>query len=386
VDAGTLAQSRSVVIFRSDVRPLPPLRNAPAGKAMTSESDQESALPSPGEGEGSTPVSQETPKAGEGGERVDVEPHHVRAIEQAIQSVGVRPEDVSPDDIILAAEYHAQGMDLTQAFQQAVIMNAKSDKEKRIACAIASVAPWFDKEHLDAFIAAYEKLTHALEEGTRQFYERSNDGGRAAAMMQLDAVIDFIEAFMSDETGEPIPAPVTLPLQRLLYALDDLRFGIRGPIITPERSGGQPRASSSRKVTQLQAVTTMQILIEMGLKNKSLGLDLESAAKAVAETLRRTGIVFAQRAEDWKAIEKWREQIQKSVREEPDNVMAKLYHRDLDAWREQIARMRRDGVDLDGTPVDDREICNRALLHLALFVVQHGDGIDPDFVKWAGVV
>src|SRR5258708_38205661 len=130
----------------------------------------------------------------------------------------------------------------------------------------------------------------------------------------------------------------------------------------------------------------MQILIESGLKIKSLGLACKSAAKAVAETLRRAGIVFAQRAEDWEAVAKWREQIQKSVREEPDNPMAMLYHRDLDAWREQIAQMRHDGIDLDGTPVDDREICNRALFHLALSIVQHGDGIDPDFAEWAGVV
>src|SRR5258708_2460325 len=151
---------------------------------MTSESEQEPALPSPGEGEEITPVSQETPQAGEGGERVEVDPDHDRAIEQAIQSVGVRPEDVSPDDIVLAAEYHAQGMDPTQAFQQAVIMNAKFDKEKRIACAIVFAATWFDKEQQDAFVAAYEKLDIALKESTRQFYERSNDGGHTSKLIR----------------------------------------------------------------------------------------------------------------------------------------------------------------------------------------------------------
>ena len=333
--------------------------------SKTSDSVQDPALPSPGEGEEITPVSQETPQAGEGGERVEVEPNHHRAIEQAIQSVGVKPEDVSPDDIVLAAEYHAQGMDPTQAFQQAVIMNAKFDKEKRIAFA----ATWFDKEQQDAFVAAYEKLDIALNEGTRQFYKRSGDGGRATAITQLDAVIDFIEALMLGG-GE-----LTLPLQMLLYAVNDLNFGIVGPILKPQRSAGRPPSSSSRRVIQQHAVKTMQILME-------IGVDYKSAAKAVAETLHRAGTVFAQKDDDWEAVAKWREQVEKSIKQSPYDVPAQLYHRDLEAWREQVAKMRSDGLDADGTPVDDRGICQRVLGHLALFVVQHGDDIDnvdPNF-------
>jgi len=132
-----------------------------------------------------------------------------------------KPEDVSPDDIVLAAEYHAQGMDPTQAFQQAVIMNAKFDKEKRIAFACHLVR----QRTQDAFVAAYEKLDIALNEGTRQFYKRSGDGGRATAITQLDAVIDFIEALMLG--GANLPSRFRCSF----YAVNDLNFGIVGPIL-----------------------------------------------------------------------------------------------------------------------------------------------------------
>ncbi len=81
----------------------------------------------------------------------------------------------------------------------------------------------FDKEQLEAFTAAYRKISNALPDGTRQFYKRSGDGGRAAAMMQLGAVIDFIEALLGDGT-------LTLPLQALLWTLKDLDAGIVGPM------------------------------------------------------------------------------------------------------------------------------------------------------------
>jgi len=136
-----------------------------------------------------TPVSQENPASGGGwGEgRGRTQPH--RAIEQAIQSVGVKPEDVSPTT-------SSWPPNTTRKHGPDPGVPASRDHERQVRQrkTIAFAATWFDKEQQDAFVAAYEKLDIALNEGTRQFYKRSGDGGRATAITQLDAVIDFIEA------------------------------------------------------------------------------------------------------------------------------------------------------------------------------------------------
>jgi len=84
-----------------------PVRNAPPGAAAPVGGP--AALPSPsGEGEGA----------------IEVQPHHVQAIENAITAAGHPLHDVSPVDLALAAEYHARGVrDPREAFQLSFLVN-----------------------------------------------------------------------------------------------------------------------------------------------------------------------------------------------------------------------------------------------------------------------
>ena len=118
----------------------------------------------------------------------------------------------------------------------------------------------FDDGELDAFATACGILAAAQREGTGQFYKRSDDGGRAAAIIQLNAAICFIEAFCRGN-GE-----LTMPLQALLLALRDLDAGAVAPIVKPKALSNRPPDISSRKITRIYAVATMQLLI--GLRQR----------------------------------------------------------------------------------------------------------------------
>jgi hypothetical protein len=230
---------------------------------------------------------------------------------------------------------------------------------------------------------AIEKLREALERGTQDFLTRS-DNGRAAAILQLDAAIDLIDALAVDfdDISKPDPLPSTLPLSALLLALNDLDFGLVGPIVTPSRvrtGAGRPSDTSPRKLTQLRAALTMQLLMEIGLRRMP-------AATAVAKVLKQGGVKLKRRGEDSiidaNAVIKWREQIQKFVRGSPQSLEAALYHRDLDSGCEQIDQTRRDGVDLSGVKITVRVMRNRILGHLAMFLSKHGETADPTFGDW----
>jgi hypothetical protein len=225
----------------------------------------------------------------------------------------------------------------------------------------------FDKEQLEALTAACRKISNTLPDGSRQFYKRSGDGGRATAIMQLDAVIDFFEALLGDGT-------LTLPLQALLWTLKDLDAGIVGPMAKPKPISNRPPDISSRKATRQYAAVTMQLLMD-------IVPDKRPAAEAVAKILRQAGIALKRTRNDdsiidWKTVAKWRDQVQAEIKQEPNSAPALLYNRILELGRQ----LRRDGFDLDGNQVDDREIRNRALDSLALFLAQRGESYDPKFV------
>jgi hypothetical protein len=233
----------------------------------------------------------------------------------------------------------------------------------------------FDKEQLEAFTAACRKIGKTLPDGRRQFFKRSGDGGRATAIMQLDAVIDFFEALLGDGT-------LTLPLQVLLWTLKDLDAGSVGPMANPKQMSNRPPDISSRKATRQYAAVTMQLLMDIGSDKRPAGEAVKRpAAEAVAKILRQAGITIKRsRGDDkiigWKTVAKWRDQVQDEIKQEPDSAPTLFYHRILELGRQ----LRRDGFDLDGNQVDDREIRNRALDMLALFLAQHGESYDPKFV------
>jgi len=185
--------------------------------------------------------------------------------------------------------------------------------------------------------------------------------------MQLDAVIDFFEALLGDGT-------LTLPLQALLWTLKDLDAGIVGPMAKPKPISNRPPDISSRKATRQYAAVTMQLLMD-------IVPDKRPAAEAVAKILRQAGIALKRTRNDdsiidWKTVAKWRDQVQAEIKQEPNSAPALLYNRILELGRQ----LRRDGFDLDGNQVDDREIRNRALDSLALFLAQRGESYDPKFV------
>ncbi len=232
----------------------------------------------------------------------------------------------------------------------------------------------FDDEQLEALAAASEKLANAQREGTRQFYKRSDDGGRALAIMQFEAAIYFIEAFNCGDGRD------TLPLQQLLWALKDLDAGAVAPIVKPRALSNRAPDISARKATRMYAMVTMQLLMDFGSGKKP-------AAEAVAKILGQAGITIKRtrnddRIIDWKTVAKWRDQIQTEIKQEPDSPFALSCQRILGEGRERLGQLRRDGFDLDGTQVDDREIRNRALGSLALFLAQHGESFDPKVIDW----
>jgi hypothetical protein len=236
---------------------------------------------------------------------------------------------------------------------------ASYDAQQALSRIFSEIFERFDKEQLEAFAAAYRRISNTLPDGTRQFYKRSGYGGRAAAIMQLAAVIDFFEALLGDGT-------LTLPLQALLWTLKDLDAGIVGPMAERKPISNRSPDTRSRKVTRLYAAMTMQFLMDIGPDKGK-----RHAAEAVAKILCQAGITIKRtRGDDrinWKTVAKWREQVQAEIKA-------------ASVLRERLDQMRRDGVDLEGTQVDDREIRNRVLSNLALLLAQRGESYDPKFV------
>jgi len=228
----------------------------------------------------------------------------------------------------------------------------------------------FDDEQREALAAACGKLSHALEEGTRQYYKRSDDSTRAAAIMQLEAAIYFIEAFDCSN------GTLTLPLQQLLWTLKDLDAGIVGPMAKEKPISNRSPDTTLRKATKAYAATTMQFLMDISADKRK-----RPAAEAVAKILGQAGMTIKRTRSDdsiidWNTVAEWRDQILAEIKQNPGS----LYSHNLKVWRKRLDQMRRDGVDLEGNQVDDREIRKRVLDNLALLLAQRGESYDPKFV------
>jgi hypothetical protein len=233
----------------------------------------------------------------------------------------------------------------------------------------------FDDEQLEALAAACGKLSHALEEGTRQHYKRSDDSSRAAAIMQLEAAIYFIGAFDCTD------GILTLPLQQLLWTLKDLDAGIVGPMAEKKPISNRAPDIVSRKATQMYAAVTMQLWMDVGSDKRPAGEAVKRpAAEAVAKILGQAGITLKRtRGDDkiigWKTVADWRDQVQTKIKQEPDSAFALTYKRILKEGREWLGYLRRNQVD-------NQEIRKRALDSLALFLAQHGESYDPKVIDW----
>jgi hypothetical protein len=228
----------------------------------------------------------------------------------------------------------------------------------------------FDDEQLEALAAACGKLAEAQREGTRQFFKRSGDSTRAAATMQLEAAIQFIEAFTRGGGMS------TLPLQELLLALMGLDEGAVAPIVEPRTPSNRAPDTMLRKTTKMYAAITMELWIEIGSDKRPPGEAFRRpAAEAVAKILGQAGLTIKRTLKtiDWKTVSEWRDEVHKKVNQEPDSPFALTYNRVLEEGREHLGQLRRDGAD-------DREIRKSTLDSLALFLVKHGESYNTKVI------
>jgi hypothetical protein len=233
----------------------------------------------------------------------------------------------------------------------------------------------FNEEELEALAAACGKLAEAEREGTRQFFKRSGDSTRAAAIMQLEAAIYFIEAFTRGD------GTFTLPVQELLWGLMGLDAGAVAPIVEPRTPSNRAPDTTVRKATKMYAAVTMELWMEIGSDKRPAGEAVKRpAGEAVAKILGQAGITIRRTRSDdkiidWKTVADWRDQVHEKIKQEPDSPFALTYNRVLEEGREHLGQLRRDGAD-------DREIRKCALESLALFLVKHGESYDSEVIDW----
>jgi len=133
-----------------------------------------------------------------------------------------------------------------------------------------------------------------------QLHLVSNDEGRSAAILQLSAVLKFLE-----QTDEGCP---TSPLRILLRALRDLEGGAKpAKMLTPSRSKNRPRHDVVLRTVKIEAAVIMDQLHEHAKLSRS------KAAEAVAKVFRESGL-SDYRGLDISAttIEKWRDQAKEA--------------------------------------------------------------------------
>src|SRR4029077_13216198 len=128
----------------------------------------------------------------------------------------------------------------------------------------------------------YKTLSKAMYEYASR--NLRGDGGRSAAIGALKGVLEYITKLDEDRWPELRPPPLTVkvPLQALLFALEDLDNGAVPPIVRPANQEGRPRNTFNRRLIIEEAAETMRTLTQIGYKRKE-------AAEIVAELLRDCG-------------------------------------------------------------------------------------------------
>jgi hypothetical protein len=130
-----------------------------------------------------------------------------------------------------------------------------------------------------------------------------DDGGRLAAKLQLNAVIDFL-----DNLGSAIGSVTSLrdPLFRLLAALDDLESGPTPLMLKGQAKKGRPPPPLVDHIAKAFAAAAMDCL--MGPKS---GLSREEAAKHVARKIRHWDVseIGVGKQFSWKTVAFWRDYL-----------------------------------------------------------------------------
>ena len=130
-----------------------------------------------------------------------------------------------------------------------------------------------------------------------------DDGGRAAAKLQLKAVINFLDN-LSSTTG--LETDFRDPLFRLLAALDDLESGHTSLMFKGQAKKGKPRILLENRAAQAFAAAAMDRLMW-----PKPGLSREEAAKRVARKIRHWDItdIGSEIQFSWQTVAAWRDDL-----------------------------------------------------------------------------
>ena len=161
---------------------------------------------------------------------------------------------------------------------------------------------------------ALQRLVSALQKASQLPDE--DDGGRGAAKLQLNAVIDFLDN-LGSATG--LDAGFRNPLYRLLAALDGLESGPTPPMLKGQTKTGRSAAPLVDHVAKAHAAAAMDCL--MGPKS---GLSRKKAAERVARKIRHWDVsdIGVEKQFSWKTVAAWRDYLNSgSEKEDPGTAV-----------------------------------------------------------------
>jgi len=164
--------------------------------------------------------------------------------------------------------------------------------------------------------AGLQFFTEAIQMAAISFSPTPPDQARASIRIALAGVIKLISDLYPNEPSFP------LPLNQLLYDLDDLEHGKVAALLTPSKVSNRPRAALSEDLFRATVAAAMTLLIA-GTKLKRI-----EAARDMARRLSKMGCKHPSgKAFAPAEIARWRE---KAMRERPaENMGAARYQRTL---------------------------------------------------------
>ncbi len=130
-----------------------------------------------------------------------------------------------------------------------------------------------------------------------------DDGGRAAAKLQLNAVINFLDNLVSTTRLE---TSLHDPLFRLLAALDDLESGPTPLMLKGQAKRGRPPAPLVDHIAKAFAAAAMDCL--MGPKS---GPSRKKAAERIARKILHWDVseIGVKNQFSWKTVAAWRDNL-----------------------------------------------------------------------------
>jgi hypothetical protein len=146
----------------------------------------------------------------------------------------------------------------------------------------------------EVLAAAVDRLRNALAAALAAA-DWPNDGGRASAIAELEAIFAFAEE-VDELRGQELT-----PLRILHLALCNLDQGATPLMLRPRRVSGRRPDPIGRLMTKAIAAAGMTLLMDVGLGRVE-------AARQVAEELHRGGVTLGGK-HPWRTVASWRDQV-----------------------------------------------------------------------------